>query len=224
MNTAGKLIIGGLVLGGIAWAATAAAKSSGSSSKKKPTGNDVDPSFDPFHKGPDEPTGPGGGGGGGGGSNPAGPALGPGGFRTYGGPNGGLVFGHMSDAGIAKVDWNPNGNTVRFSHDCTVVLVGRQVWKMNDEIAGMWHAECVEYSNVKTCWLHGQNLCCRIDSMMTAGMTSAKAIGQKLIAEMEPPCIDADYSAWPQAMKDFVEWMRTHVNEYVLASSGQADW
>lgn len=236
MKTAGKIVIAAVVIGGIALGVTAVAKASGGGGgggggggSKPPTGNDIDPTFDPFDTGKDTP----GGGGGGGGSGGVGtPKLRPGGFRTFGGdPNGGMIFGHISDASAQNnAQWNPNGNTVRFSSDCSVVLVGRQVWMMNETIdTGEWgtthYSNCVEYSNVKACWRHGQNLCCRIDSLMnTDGLTSAAAIGERVLREMEPPCIDAPFSSWPPAMQNFVQWLRAHINEYVRDSGGQADW
>lgn len=237
MNAAGKLLLTALVVGGIALGVSAAANAGVfSGGKKKPSGNDIDPTFDPFDPGNDPGGGGGGGGGGGsggggGGGGGSGGELGPGGFRTFGGdPQGGLIFGHISDANAQNAaQWNPNGNTVRFSSDCSIVLVGRQVLTMGEEF-DTGHGEtrysaCVEYKDVKACWRHGQNLCCRIDSLMnTDGLTSAAAIGEKLLREMEPPCIDAPFSSWPPAMQNFVNWLRTYVNEYVQGSGGQADW
>lgn len=234
MKLIAKLAIGAVVIGGVIFGITQAAKASGGGGGGvRPGTNDIDPTFDPFDPGTDGPSGPGGGGGGGGGGSGGGgstPPLGPGGFRTVGGdPQGGMIFGHISDAGLPGT-WMPNGNTVRFSQDCSVVLVGRQVWTMQQEIdageyGGLKYSSCVEFSDVKSCWRHGQNLCCFIDYLMNQkNVSSATEIGEALLRGMTPPCIDAPSSSWPPAMRDFVQWLRAHVNEYVREAGGQADW
>jgi hypothetical protein len=230
--TRGQTIAIGIgALASLSLIAVVSAKGGGTTPKKpktpaKPTGPD-DPGFDPAGPGeydPDAPVGPGGtepGGGGG-----SGPSNGP----TRRVPStGALVFGNLTNGGIPG-DFDGAANDVRFSADCSVVLVGRQFWSMGTLDLGTYgqnaeYESCVEHASIRACITAGQNACCFIDYQMNQkNVTSAKAIGRALLAGLKPPCIAQPEAQWPPAMKAFVAWLKGKVNQYVQESSGQADW
>lgn len=211
MKTAGKVALGFLGLtivgAGIFLASTSASASSKTDDPTKPSGGGDKPK--PGGKKPK----PGGGGGGGGGEI---------GVPDRVLPKGGLIFGTVDDDQIPD-EFDDGSSLVLISNDCRVVLVGRRFWPP----AGELFSECQEPPDGKliTALRAGQNACAFIDYLMNQeGITSAAQIGEAMIRELNPSCLNMPNDQWTEAMTQFTAWLKPHVNIYVGEAGGEMDW
>lgn len=139
--------------------------------------------------------------------------------------SGALVFGNVSDSQIPR-SFNPDGNMVWFSPDCSAVVVGRSLWHTpGQNIGDIPMLSCIEPEDgeLMTALRNGQNLCAFIDYLMNNGVLKSSLIVAAILRGLEAPC-SGPAASWPQPMQNFVQWLREHVDVFVGEAGGEVDW
>lgn len=136
-----------------------------------------------------------------------------------------LVFGNIPDTQIPS-SFNPRGNMVWFSPDCSAVVVGRSLWHTPGQRIGdapLLSCEEPEDGELMTALRNGQNLCAFIDYLMNNGILKSSQIVAAIIKGLEAPC-NGPTASWSGPMQNFVQWLREHVDVYVGEAGGEIDW
>lgn len=110
------------------------------------------------------------------------------------------VFGDIKNF---PADFDPKGNQVRISTDCSVVLVGAGFWPDTKSISAVERETLAE-----TLAVPGNSVVGFVDYLMNEeGLDQPEDIAARIMVELSSFCWDVPVSQWPPAYAGFFNWL-----------------